>query len=108
MSEKTTVELLNDIAGFSDISEYMQDEELTEALAMVAKIISNPDIPPAKAQLLLLQLQSYSVKFAMLATWYANVKKDEKPKKNVYYSARDAIDRLCDALKYMIRSGHYG
>jgi hypothetical protein len=106
VAEKTTVELLNDVAGFSDMSEYMQDEEFTKALTLVAKIIANPDIPPAKAQLLLLQLQSYSVKFGMLATWYANVKKDEKPKKNMYYSIRDAIDRLCDALKYMTRTYH--
>jgi hypothetical protein len=106
MSEKTTVELLNDIVAFSEMSEYMQDEEFTKALALVAKIIANPDIPPAKAQILLLQLQSYSVKFAMLATWYANVKKDERPKKNMYYSIRDSVDRLCDALKYMTRSYH--
>jgi hypothetical protein len=106
MAERTTVELLNDVAGFSDMSEYMNDEEFTKSLTLVAKLIANPDIPPAKAQVLLLQLQSYSVKFAMLATWYANVKKDDKSKKNMYYSIRDSIDRLCDALKYMTRSYH--
>jgi hypothetical protein len=106
MTDKTTVELLNDVAGFLDMSEYMSDEEFTKSLALVAKLIANPDIPPAKAQVLLLQLQSYSVKFAMLATWYANVKKDDKSRKNMYYSIRDSIDRLCDALKYMTRSYH--
>lgn len=106
MSEKTTVELLNDVDSFSEMTEYMQDEEFTKTLALVAKLIANPDIPPAKAQILLLQLQAYSVKFGMLATWYANVKKDDKPKKNMYYSIRDAIDKLCDALKYMTRTYH--
>jgi hypothetical protein len=104
MNEKTTVELLNDVNEFSNMSEYMKDEEFTKTLVLVAKLIANPDIPPAKAQILLLQLQSYSVKFAMLATWYANVKKDDKPKKNMYYSIRDSVDRLCDALKYMTRN----
>lgn len=106
MSEKTTVDLLNDVAGFTEMTEYMQDEEFTKTLALVAKLIINPDIPPAKAQVLLLQLQSYSLKFGMLATWYANVKKDERPKKNMYYSIRDSVDRLCDALKYMTRNYH--
>lgn len=102
--EKTTIELINQITEFSDISEYMNDEELTSALAEVVKLISNPDISPLKAQILIVKLQAYSVKFAMLASWYANVKKDERPKKNIYYSARDAFDNLCDALKYMART----
>lgn len=102
--DKTTIELINDVSEFIDIAEYMNDDELTAALAEVAKLIANPDITPLKAQILLIKLQAYSAKFAMLASWYANVKKDERPKKNVYYSARDATDRLCDALKYMVRS----
>lgn len=106
MTEKTTVDLLNEVSEFNDMAEYMKDEEFTKALALVAKLIANPDIPPAKAQVLLLQLQSYSVKFGMLATWYANVKKTERPKKNMYYSMREAVDRLCDALKYTTRTFH--
>lgn len=102
-----TIDLLNKVSNFSEISEYMNDEELTKALAMIAKLIANPDIPPSKAAILIVQLQSYSAKFAMLAAWYANVKKDDRQKKNIYYSAREAIDKLTDALKYTARS-HYG
>lgn len=102
-----TIDLLNKVSSFSEISEYMNDEELTKALAMIAKLIANPDIPPSKAAILIVQLQSYSAKFAMLAAWYANVKKDDRQKKNIYYSAREAIDKLTDALKYTARS-HYG
>jgi hypothetical protein len=39
----------------------------------------------------------------MLASWYTNVKKDERAKKNIYYSAKEATDRLVDALKYAVR-----
>lgn len=101
------VDVINEINGFNDISEYMQDEEITKSLVMVAKLIANPDIPPAKAAQLIVQLQSYSAKFAMLASWYTNVKKDERQKKNIYYSAKEALDRLCDALKYTTRN-YYG
>lgn len=105
--EQTTVELLNSVSEFTDIAEYMQDEELEKALALIAKIIVNPDIPPAKATTLIVQLQSYSTKFAMLASWHAHVNKSDRAKKNIYYSARDAIDRLVDSLKYSTRS-YYG
>lgn len=102
-----TIDLLNKVSNFNEISEYMNDEEITKALTMIAKLIANPDIPPSKAAILIVQLQSYSAKFAMLAAWYANVKKDDRQKKNIYYSAREAIDKLTDALKYTARS-HYG
>jgi uncharacterized protein (UPF0147 family) len=107
MSEASTVELLNSINDFNDISEYMNDEEITQMLVAVAKIISKPDIPPNAAARLIVQIQAYSAKFAMLASWYANVKKDDRAKKNIYYSAREALDKLADALKYSARS-HYG
>jgi hypothetical protein len=102
--EKNTIDLLNEVSSFSDIAEFMDDKELTHALVMVAKLIAKPDITPAAAAQLIVLLQAYSTKFAMQATWYANVKKDERAKKNLYYSAREAIDKLVDALKYTARS----
>jgi hypothetical protein len=83
MENKSTVELLNEINEFNEISEFMKDSELTEALALIAKLIANPDIPPAKAMITITKLQSYSAKFAMLASWYSHVKKDERAKKNI-------------------------
>ena len=104
MENKSTVDLLNEINQFNEISEFMQDKELTEALGIIAKLIANPDIPPAKAMLTITRLQSFSAKFAMLAAWYSHVKKDERAKKNIYYSAKESIDKLVDALKYSVRT----
>lgn len=101
---ETTVDLLNNVSHFNEISEYMKDEELTKALVIVAKLIANPDIPPAKVAVTITQLQAYSAKFGMLASWYSHVKKDDRARKNLYYSARETIDRLVDALKYSVRS----
>ena len=101
---ETTVELLNKLTSFNDMSEYMNDEEFTKTLTTVAKLIVNPDIPPAKATLLITQLQAYSAKFAMLAAWYSHVKKDDRSRKNMYYAMREATDKLVDALKYNVRN----
>lgn len=99
-----TVELLNKVTSFNDMSEYMNDEEFTKTLTTVAKLIVNPDVPPAKATLLITQLQAYSAKFAMLAAWYSHVKKDDRSRKNMYYAVREATDKLVDALKYNVRN----
>lgn len=103
---ENTIDIINSINDFNDLSEYMQDEEITQALVAVAKLIAKPDIPPDKAARLIVQIQAYSAKFAMLASWYANVKKDDRAKKNIYYSAREALDKLSDALKYTVRTYH--
>lgn len=106
----TTLELVNEVAEFSDISEIMNDDQLTEALALIVKLMMNPDIPPQKAVGLIVQLESYAAKFAMLASYYTNVKKDDRVKKNLYFSAKDAIQRLTDSLKYSAKLGstYYG
>jgi hypothetical protein len=105
--DETTIDYLNKVSEFTELAEFMDDEEFTQALVMVAKMIAKPDIPPAAAAKLIVQLQVYSAKCAMMAAYYANVKKGNTAKKNVYYSAREALDKLSDALKYVARS-HYG
>ena len=107
MENKNTIDKINEVLWHNEISEYMQDEELTKSLELVVKLIAKPDIAPSVATPLIVQLQAYSTKFGMLASWYTNVKKDERAKKNIYYSAADRIDKLVDSLKYAAR-GYYG
>jgi hypothetical protein len=103
----TTLELVNEVAEFTEISELMEDEELTGALALIVKLMVNPDVPPQKAVSLIVQLEAYAAKFAMLASYYTNVRKDNRAKKNLYFSARDATQRLCDSMKYAAKAGGY-
>lgn len=103
MSEQTTAETLNSVAEFAELAGYMDDPEFTKALEMIVKIMASPDIPPAQAQRLIVLLESYAAKFAMLASFHAHVDKRDRAKKNMYYSGRDAMQRLVDALKYVLR-----
>lgn len=103
----TTLELVNEVAEFSDISEIMNDEQLTDALGIIVKLMMNPDIPAQKAVGLIVQLEAYAAKFKMLASYYTNVKKDDRAKKNLYYSANEAVQRLVDSLKYSAKLGSY-
>lgn len=102
MSE-TQVTTIDAINGLSEIAEYMQDEELTTALTFIAKVILKPDIPLNVVTVEIVRLQAIAAKMAFRATWLTNVDKSDRSKKNIYYTAAEAINNLVSALKYLIR-----
>ena len=108
ISEDSIIEKVDEVTVFNDMSKIMQDRDLDEALALVIKLIMKPDVPPAKAPELIIRLQAMSAKFAMLARYYTSFEKGPvaSQKKNTYYTAADAIDKLVAALKYSLR-GNY-
>jgi len=99
-TENTTIDMVN---GLAEIAEYMQDEELTQALTFIAKIIIKPDIPTQVATIEIVRLQAIAAKMAFKATWMANVDKSDRGKKNLYYTAAESINNLVSALKYITR-----
>ena len=98
--QKTTIDMVN---GLTEIADYMQDEELTKALTMIAKIIIKPDIPLQVASMEIVRLQAIAAKMSFKATWMANVDKSDRAKKNIYFTAAQAINDLVSALKYIMR-----
>lgn len=100
MNDATTIDAIN---GLSEIADYMQDEELTTALTFIAKVILKPDIPLNVVTVEIVRLQAIAAKMAFRATWLTNVDKSDRSKKNIYYTAAEAINNLVSALKYLIR-----
>jgi len=102
------IDLINQVAEFNDINEFMKDDEVDEALALIIKIYTKPDIPSTQAVVLIAKLQAMSAKFGILATYYSTIAKGptgsiNNKKKNVYYTLKDSIDKLVDSLKYVAR-----
>jgi hypothetical protein len=98
--QQTTLEMIN---GLAEIADYMNDEELTQALLFVAKLIVKPDIPLQVATVEIVRLQAIATKMSFKATWMANVDKTDRAKKNLYYTAAESINSLVSALKYAAR-----
>ncbi len=46
--DKNTLELISSITEFNDLHEYMGDDQLDRALAIIVKLLMNPDVPSAK------------------------------------------------------------
>lgn len=103
MTEETNKNTIEQINGLTEIADYMKDEELTTALTFIAKIILKPDIPLNVATVEIVRLQAIAAKMSFRATWMANVDKGDRGKKNIYYTAAEAINNLVSALKYTIR-----
>lgn len=105
--DSTVLEHISKITEFNDMSNYMNDVDLDQALDLIIKLISKPDVPPGTAPSLIVKLQAISAKLAMQARYYTTFEKggENSKKKNTYYTAAEAIDKLVDALKYSARYG---
>jgi hypothetical protein len=55
------------------------------------------------ASLAIVRLQAIAAKMSFKATWLTNVDKSDRAKKNIYYTAAEAINDLVSALKYIMR-----
>lgn len=108
MSEDT-IKALNMVVEYNDIHRFMEDERVDRALELVVKLMQAPDaVPPQKVSELIIELQSLSTNFAILANYYSGIGKDgadEIKKKNMYYTLKEAIGELTNALKYHARAG---
>jgi|ERR1044072_541454 hypothetical protein len=104
------LELVSTITQFNDIHEFMTDEEVDRAMHLVVKLLmERGSIPSAQAPKLIVELQALATKFAVLATYYATIGKagtEENHKKNVYFTLKDSITKLVDALKYTAKGDY--
>lgn len=111
MTEENPLETISKLTEFNDLTEFMQDPQLDRALDLAIKCMADPNIAAQKAPRLIVELQAISFKFSLKAVEYATIKKDRantvnNHKKNIYYSTKEALDRLVDSLKYAARANY--
>lgn len=101
------IELVSEVTEINDISEFMSDKDLDEAMSLILKLIVKPDVPAMKAPELIIKLQAISAKLSIMSRYYTTFEKgtEAAKKKNVYYTTADAINKLVDAIKYSARFG---
>jgi hypothetical protein len=106
MSEKGPYEYIGSVYELNEIAREMGDDDLTDALDTVIKIISKPDIPPKAATAAVVKLQAYAVAFKMKAKYYMLINKEGEAakKKNIYLSMAEALKDLVDSLKYLAKN----
>lgn len=88
-------------------SAYMQDDEFTKTLDYVVKIIAEGgNVPKDKVAVLCVKLEAYALKFRLMFTGYMSYLKgttEANMRKNHYKEMYTGLDRLVDALKYLMK-----
>lgn len=110
MNNESILETVSKLTEMNDLSEFLKDPDFDEAMELIIKLIVKPDVHPAMAQRLIVKLQALSTKYAVFAVTYSTIKRDKAGtpnnyKKNIYHSLKEALDKLCDALKYPAKLG---
>jgi hypothetical protein len=87
--------------------EYMQDDDFSKTIDSVVKIISEGgNVPKDKVAVLCVKLEAYALKFRIMFTGYMSYLKgttEANMKKNHYKEMYTGLDRLVDALKYLMK-----
>jgi hypothetical protein len=110
MSEEQSIaEMINSVREFVEISEYMDDGDIDEALSAVIKLIGKPNQPPQVAAPLIVKLQALSSKFAIQAKVYMvygieQTKEDKSKTKNTLMTISSELEKLSNAIKYLVRT----
>lgn len=85
---------------------FVDDEDFGKVLDLAVQIIAGEIPEPSKIAAVCARLEAYAIKFRMQYTAYMSYKKgttDANMKKNHYKELYTGIDRLVDALKYVVR-----
>ena len=106
MSERGPYEYIGTVYELNQTAIELQDDDLTDALDTVIKLIAKPDMPPQVATKLIVKMQAQAVKFKMQAKYYMLLNKegDAAKKKNIYLSMAEALKDLVDSLKYLVKN----
>jgi hypothetical protein len=102
------LEYISNLQDLVDLANFMQDDDLTQAMNLAVKCIAKPNIPPSVARESLLKMQGLAFKFRMQAATYTYIHKgragtDDNIKKNVYFAISEQCHELAQTLKYMMR-----
>src|SRR5690349_4293567 len=99
-------EYLSTVYELNETALEIQDDDLSDALDSVIKLIAKPDVPVKAVAPLIVKLQAQAVKFKMQAKYYMLINKEGEAakKKNIYLSMAEALKDLVDSLKYLAKN----
>lgn len=109
MSKKyDALEHLSKMQDLVDLAEFMDDDDIANAMDLALKCVAKPNIPVATARKALLQMQGYAFEFKSRGLKYIaldSVKSgtDGYRKKSVYLSLSEQCHELAQTLKYLAR-----
>lgn len=96
------IDALQQAPNFKEISDFLEDDNVTLGLSYMAKFATSPDIQDQSLLRLIPQLQAIAGVCGVNAKAYQTIKKtapNAANKKNLYYTLSEEFDKLVMALK---------
>lgn len=108
MADENLLDYISNMQDLVDLHDFMNDEDLTEAMGLAVKCIAKPDMPPSVARTALLKMQGFAFKFRMQAATYTYINTgksgtEQNIKKNVYFAASEQCNQMAQTLKYLVK-----
>ena len=99
------IDLVAGVAELQEIADYLQDDDVTESLALVIRI-GHESPKPQTVVKLITKLESKAFQFRMKGKYHMVLEKggDAAKRKNLYMSLSEGLQRIVDSLKYIARS----
>lgn len=96
---------LKDVAELQEIADFLEDEDVTRALALILKLSEESPSPQVVVRLIT-ELQAKSFILKMKAKYHMILQSgtDSTKRKNLYFSMSEGIDRVVDSLKYVVKA----
>lgn len=99
---------LSRVQDLMDLSNYMDNPDLTEAMELALHCIADPNMPAATARKALLKMQGLAFQFRMQAATYTYINSgkagtEQNVKKNIYFAVSEQCHELAQTLKYLAR-----
>ncbi len=97
--------LISDVQELNDLSDFMEDEDLTLAIGRCIELVMHPDLTPSAAAILNVKFEALSLTFKMKgrSLMVLPIGKDPAKRKGVYLSLADACHEVAQSLKILAK-----
>jgi len=96
-----------DVDRLKSVAEFLDNDQITESLVWVVRLITNPNVSAKTAYRLIVQFSALSLSCQMQAKDYMVVRKDApnaRQNKELLLTFAKALDELVNALKYVTKA----
>lgn len=104
--DDSVLSMASTVTELNELSAYLNDPDVDDAMDKLINLIARPQVTPKVVAPLIVKLQALSVKFNLQSKYYmlySNDKEEKTKKKNTYASLSDGLEKLANALKYLVK-----
>ena len=100
-------EKILEVDNLKQVADFLDNDQITDALIWVIKLITNPNVSAKTANKLIVQFSALSLSCQLQAKDYMVVRKDApnaRQNKELLLTFAKALDELVNALKYVTKA----